>query len=169
MMKRLFGIFLIWNEANHPFDGIDSANDWVVTWYGGKGVKNADPTSIRFVNIFCNVTGWTDTVENWFNNLANYETVIDGLGIDHYPGTWAAGDGSDWYPLDWLFDFMDRYGKKGAICETGYSSWAWLQAAQIPNITSAYITPIGRRNWHGMIYRVKFPHFNISQSGGMIA
>ncbi|MCD6463488.1 MAG: hypothetical protein J7L52_07380 [Thermotogae bacterium] len=120
--------YQIWNEANHPSDGIDSANDWVVMWYGGKGVKNADPTSIRFVNVFCNVTGWTDTVESWFNNLANYETVIDGLGIDHYPGTWAAGDGSDWYPLDWLFDFMDRYGKKGAICETGYSSWAWLQA-----------------------------------------
>lgn len=127
--------YQIWNEANHPINEthIPKENDWVVMWYGGKGVKEGDPTSLRLVNVYCDVGGGSDwgfdTVRYWFDHLANYEDVIDMVGIDHYPGTWdLPGDGSNWAPLDSLFSFMQDYNKKGCICETGFSTWCWWQA-----------------------------------------
>jgi hypothetical protein len=127
------GYYQIWNEANHPIgDGIAKEDDWKVLWYGGKGVKDGDPSSIRFVNLICDGVGgdWGfNTAHSWFNEFAKKEEVIDGLGIDHYPATWdIPGNGSNWEPLDNLLSFMRIYRKLGAITETGFSSWAWEQA-----------------------------------------
>jgi len=124
--------YQMWNEANHFNDPIDSADDWKLFYYAGKTIAqyDADGYYKRIINVFCNTTGWTDAVDSWLASAGDY---IDVIGIDHYPGTWAAGDGSDWYPLDWLSSYItdptsNGYGKEGAIMETGYSSWAWLQA-----------------------------------------
>lgn len=155
--------YQMWNEANHLIDPINSNDDWKLFYYAGKTIAQYDTNGYkRILNVFCNTTGWTDTVDSWMTNAKDY---IDVIGIDHYPGTWSYGNGSDWYPLDWLSSYIanptsNGYGKEGAIMETGYSSWAWMLADEYD-----------QRNWVNTalpIIRTKINTHNAAYSNDII-
>lgn len=48
---------------------------------------------------------------------------IDIAAIDHYPETWSLDPCDHWVPLDVLTEKIKKYGKEGAIMETGDSIW----------------------------------------------
>jgi cysteine-rich repeat protein len=101
-------------------DPIDEGDDWRQFSECRTGIQDADLNFETIVNVYANWIGWEDALQNWLTNAGD---SIDIIGIDHYPGTWSGGDGSDWYPLDRLFYYMQFYGKKGAIVETGYTTY----------------------------------------------
>lgn len=66
-------------------------------------------------------------LENWHYRIpiiVDAGDYIDIIAIDHYPNTWTVTGANDWGPLDSLINICNNYGKKGAIMETGFSTWA---------------------------------------------
>ncbi|MBI4612885.1 MAG: hypothetical protein HY720_04675 [Planctomycetes bacterium] len=120
------GNYQVWNEANHFIDPIDAADDWELFSRAGAIFRRLDPTATLYVNVNANWFGWEDAVTDWVSKAGS---SIDVIGVDHYPGTWSPGSNSNWYPLERLVERINTpgdpwYGKKGAVLETGYSSWA---------------------------------------------
>jgi len=123
--------YQMWNEANHSADFVAAGDDWQLFSRAGAKIDALDPTATTYVNVMADLLGWESAVTGWMQSAA--KPYIDVIGIDHYPGTWACCSYTDWSPLDTLTRRINTagdawYGKKGAILETGYSSWAWLIA-----------------------------------------
>ena len=93
-------------------------------------ISDGDPTSEIIINVVADVNldpdlfaSWKDHMRYWLDNGA--KDSIDILAIDHYPGTWTGfTDCRDWAALDDLISICNEYNKKGAIMETGFSTWA---------------------------------------------
>lgn len=118
--------YQIWNEPNSVLDPIDQADDWQLFARGGAILRERDPGAVLCVNAVVNWIGWEEAVTDW---LAKAGEWIDVIGVDHYPGTWAVGSFTNWWPVDRLLERIQTpgdpwYGKQGAVMETGYSSWA---------------------------------------------
>jgi hypothetical protein len=98
----------------------------------------------RYVNVmaddYVQVAGmqpWEAAVTGWLAP-ACAGGAIDGVGIDHYPGTWAPTAFTNWSPLDKLAQLVTGanatngsapsvwLGKLPAVMETGYSSFSFL-------------------------------------------
>jgi hypothetical protein len=125
MVKEYTEHYQLWNEANHIIDIINEDDDWELIYRAGVIVRSLDPTAMLSVNVMANVLGWEESVTRWVQNAGEY---IDVIGIDHYPGTWAGFNYTDWTPVETLIrrinDESDLwYGKYGAVMETGFSSW----------------------------------------------
>lgn len=118
--------YQLWNEANHLLvDPIKSSDDWQLFARAGRIVRALDPKAVRWVNVLADMPGWESAVTRWLRKAGPH---IDGIGIDHYPGTWSWRAPDDWAPLRTLLRRIntpgDRwYGKRGALLETGYSTW----------------------------------------------
>ena len=124
--------YQLWNEPNHLIDGIDEADDAELIRRIGEIVRELDPTAILSVNAMANVIGWEESITRWVQGAGE---VIDVIGVDHYPGTWAGFSFTDWSPADTLLNRINDpqdpwFGKMGAVMETGFSSWAILIADQ---------------------------------------
>ena len=122
--------YQLWNEPNHLIDIVSEEDDWELIHRAGVIIRELDPTAMLAVNAMTNILNWEDSVTRWIQ-LAGDE--IDVIGIDHYPGTWACCDYSDWTPLETLIERINDpadvwYGKAGAVMETGFSSWAFAVA-----------------------------------------
>ena len=79
-----------------------------------------------FVNPNCNMAFWTDELRNWCLQVGD---SFNGIGVDHYPGTWAYNGWLDWFPLDLVINITNDkshpcFGKTPALMETGYSSFS---------------------------------------------
>ena len=81
------------------------------------------PSARVVINILAGVFGWRRDTEALLRQCAG---VIDVLGLDYYPGTWALADPFDWSGVeDFIREFRDN-SRKGfsrafelAILETG--------------------------------------------------
>jgi len=118
--------FQVLNEENHVYHqkirvdeqcpAIKDAHD---------AISSASPGSEIIVNVHTSVPSW----ESWKSRLARWlrdaGEAIDVVAIDHYPGTYTFFTGpGDWAALDQLMEICKANRKKGAIMETGFSSWA---------------------------------------------
>jgi len=115
------------NEPNHALD--------LIYWLDGPkyikalytGINLSDDGFETAVNFFVDPPHdspgpwlWTDSVISYLNSVGD---CIDIVGIDHYPGTWSLEPYDSWYQIDVLFNITDKYGKKVAVMETGFSTW----------------------------------------------
>ncbi|MFA4875502.1 MAG: hypothetical protein WC690_09220, partial [bacterium] len=122
--------YQISNESNAPNDPIDASDDWK-KFAGIHGViASCDKQFETIVNAYSNWIDWEPALTDWIQKAGK---DIDIIGVDHYPSTFTGTDGTDWYPLDTLIartnDPNDAWhGKKGAIIETGYSTWSGMNA-----------------------------------------
>ena len=133
----------LWNEMNHvPSAWINGDADAVcsVLKIAGAAVARAAGGAPRFVNVMADepnikvlgMQSWEKAATAWLApGCAG--AAIDGVGIDHYPGTWTLNPSfTAWAPLDKLLARVNDnstagnvwYGKLPAVMETGYSSWA---------------------------------------------
>jgi hypothetical protein len=124
--------YQLWNEPNHLPDPIATEHDGQLLATIGSIVRELDPGATTYVNVMADIVGWEDHVTGWIEQAGD---VIDVIGVDHYPGTWTATLYTDWGPLQTLIDRINNpedvwYGKRGAILETGFSSWAALVSDQ---------------------------------------
>lgn len=71
---------------------------------------------------------WETAVDRWLDCAGD---VIDGIGVDHYPGTWTLGEWTDWRPLELLFELTGRRQKRAGVLETGFSSWSPTFASEL--------------------------------------
>ncbi|MDP6538654.1 MAG: hypothetical protein QF903_07325 [Planctomycetota bacterium] len=148
--------YQLWNEPNHFIDPIDADDDWQLIARAGALVRELDPTARTSVNVMANLPGWQAALDDWVTQAGEY---IDIIGVDHYPGTWACCTASDWGPLETLITRINTpgdlwFGKRGALMETGFSSWAffadeqdqadWIDQA-LPEIRARLDADVGRR------------------------
>jgi hypothetical protein len=80
---------------------------------------------------------WEEVVDEWLSCAGD---AIDGIGIDHYPGTWSVlkpFNYNNWSPLSTLLTRVNDnsdgnlwYGKIPAVLETGFSSWSSVVASE---------------------------------------
>ena len=146
----------LWNEMNHePSAYVNSDMGTVCSIFNlaAKAVTQGTPTAPtaaataisaipKWVNVMADdpinsrtfgIYKWQDAVEKWLAaDCAG--AAIDGIGIDHYPGTWTADPQyAEWKPLDILLSRVNNpvdifHGKLAAVMETGFSTWAPLIA-----------------------------------------
>lgn len=118
--------YQVWNEPN----ALPSISFWgdipSILKAGGQAIKKLKPDSQIYVNPNCNLPFWTDELLNWCEKAGDSFT---GIGVDHYPGTWAANGWDDWYPLDMVINMTNTqantcFGKIPTLMETGYSSFS---------------------------------------------
>ncbi|MEM3397238.1 MAG: hypothetical protein QW620_06465 [Thermoplasmata archaeon] len=85
------------------------------------GIENASFETIvnAYVGDAVITTGWADRLVVWAQS-----PKVNILAIDYYPGTWVWASFDQWAPLTHLFNIANSYGKKCAIMETGFSTWA---------------------------------------------
>ena len=136
----------LWNEMNHvPSAYINGDADAVCSVFKIAGAAVARAAggaggAPRFVNVMADepnvkvlgMQSWEKAATAWLApGCAG--AAIDGVGIDHYPGTWTVDPSfTKWTPLDKLLARVNDdgtagnvwYGKLPAVMETGYSSWA---------------------------------------------
>lgn len=124
--------FQLWNDPNSPAQHIGSRTDeeYANLFLAGNRalheVLGDDYTA--WINLNCNWPEWANHLEGYFKSMAKHPEHKINIGIDHYPGTWAASQWYDWTPLDVLVrDFIGNpssacYGRLGAIMETGYTT-----------------------------------------------
>lgn len=122
--------YQLWNEPNHLIDLVAEVDDAELILRIGQIVRELDPDAMLSVNAMANVLGWEESVTRWLEGASE---VIDVIGVDHYPGTWACCSFSDWAPVEILARRINEpsdswFGKRGAVMETGYSSWAGIIA-----------------------------------------
>jgi hypothetical protein len=134
----------LWNEMNHvPSSWINGDADAVCTVFNAAGAAVGGGSAPRFVNVMADdplkVAGmqpWEAAATAWLAPGCA-AAVIDGVGIDHYPGTWTIDPSfTAWAPLDRLLTLVNDaatpgnvwLGKRPAVLETGYSSWAAVVA-----------------------------------------
>jgi hypothetical protein len=134
----------LWNEMNHvPSSWINGDADAVCTVLRSAGAAVGGGGAPRFVNVMADdplkVAGmqpWEAAATAWLAPGCA-AAAIDGVGIDHYPGTWTVDPSfTKWTPLDKLLARVNDdatagnvwYGKLPAVMETGYSSWAAVVA-----------------------------------------
>lgn len=120
--------YQISNEENHPLNGDlvadgkflrgDEDTAFKIAY---EGVARYDSSFETIVNVYADWPDWAKRLEEWSSGIA--KDYIDILAIDHYPGTWTWTDFADWGPLDSLIGICNKYNKKGAIMETGYSTY----------------------------------------------
>ena len=123
------------NEENHPWNaGITAKDEIVAINYAHDTIESWDSQFEIIVNVVADLApDWQGYMKNWLDNGAG--DSIDILAIDHYPDTWTVfTDARDWGALDSLFELCDQYHKKGAIMETGFSTWAPEDTKQIQGI-----------------------------------
>ena len=144
--------YQLWNEMNHvPSSWINHNPDAVCAVFNvaagaiqaAAGNTSSTPPPPRFVNVMADdplkVAGmqpWEAAVSAWLDpGCAG--GVIDGVGIDHYPGTWTLDPAfTAWKPLDKLLANVNDpsnaawYGKLPAVMETGFSSWNSVLASE---------------------------------------
>ena len=137
MVRDHTNYYQLWNEPNHIIDPIAEEDDGELIERIGRVVRELDPDAVLMVNAMTNVPQWEDSVTRWVQRAGDY---IDIIGVDHYPGTWAGFDFTDWAPVEILSrrinDSSDPwYGKYGAVMETGFSSWAPLVADETRQAT----------------------------------
>lgn len=135
-------VYQLWNEMNDPITSgwltleNFTENDCKMFQVSGSVIKNSYPEATRFMNILVDDhLPWQHSLDHYFSKDCAQDS-IDGIGIDHYPGTWATPfNYLDWSPLQTLLsrttnacnqgDNQDDvlYGKEVAILETGFSDW----------------------------------------------
>lgn len=151
--------YQLWNEPNHLIDPIGEADDGELILRLGLIMRSFDPTAMLAVNAMCNVLGWEESVDRW---LQAARGVIDVIGIDHYPGTWAGLSFTDWTPLQTLSRRINApddlwYGKTGAVMETGYSTWAAIVADEARQVAWVNESLAALRDLVGIFNRER-PH-----------
>ena len=108
----------LWNEMNHvPSAWINTDDDAVCKIFkmAGEAVTRSVNSSRgvhapRFVNVMADdpnlpvgLLGWKSALDKWLNTTHCAGSVIDGIGLDHYPGTWTLNPSlTDWSPLQEL-------------------------------------------------------------------
>ena len=127
----------MWNEANHIIDPVDKDEDYNYFEIAGNIIEGllGSPSSggpLKLVNVMADMPLWEKAVDKWIEGAGN---MIDVIGVDHYPGTWALVPYADWRPLKTLVKRINDeedswYGKQGAVLETGFSTWNALIANQ---------------------------------------
>jgi len=133
----------------------------------GEAIKRSNSSSIRYVNVMADdivqidhMIPWEKAVSGWLTAVdasgrylggddkddddpllsrCDARLAIDGIGIDHYPGTWSLVrplDYNNWSPLRTLLTRVNNesdvlwYGKVPAVMETGFSTWNKLVASE---------------------------------------
>ena len=64
-------------------------------------------------------------MSHWLSDTCAGREIIEGVGVDHYPGTWTLGAWDDWSPLSWLLSETEGGawdGLSAGVLETGYAS-----------------------------------------------
>ena len=145
----------LWNEMNHvPSAWINTDQEAVCKIFNMAGeavakrsIKNLRGSHApRFVNVMADdpnlptvgLQGWRNALNRWLNTTHCAGSVIDGIGLDHYPGTWTLSRSlTDWSPLRELLDRVrvDKgapgwQGKLPAVMETGFSTWNTVLAPE---------------------------------------
>ena len=139
----------LWNEMNHePSRWIhnDDATVRAVFALAGQAVRqspelgNSGKSAPRYVNVMADdhlgVLGmipWEEALDRWIGRSEGQHSAsaaaVDGIGIDHYPGTWTLDPAyGEWRPLSTLLARVSErnnswFGKRVSIMETGYSTW----------------------------------------------
>jgi len=126
------------NEANFdlvdPIMWFDDPNQFVYCEAGIAEAEGERGTRYKtMINVYSSDTyapNWRSDLEDWMGTEAT-RSSIDIIGIDHYPSTWTFSSADDWQALDDLLIYMTRYGKQGAIFETGFSSFfEWVNHSE---------------------------------------
>ena len=92
----------MWNEINHlPSLWVrDSACGLLSTL--GRAARAAFPPNVTTVQLWVNAMSddplWERAVDAWVARDCA-RAYIDGIGIDHYPGTWTLGAWDQWARL----------------------------------------------------------------------
>lgn len=131
----------LWNELNHiPSLWVRSSACGLLTALG-RAARRAHLPGASNVSLWVNVMAddplWQASVDAWVAPTCA-RPYIDGIGIDHYPGTWTLGAWDDWGKLATLLrrvsapsDSHDPWsGLRAAVLETGFSSWSRLIASE---------------------------------------
>ena len=136
----------LWNEMNHvpsAWINTDDAAVCKIFNMAGQALKNAKNSTTlhapRFVNVMADdpnlpvagLQAWKDALDQWLDPTHCAGSVIDGIGLDHYPGTWTLNPSlTNWTPLRELLERVrvdtglpNWRGKVPAIMETGFSTW----------------------------------------------
>jgi eight-cysteine-cluster-containing protein len=122
--------YQISNESNTPDDPINAGDDWKKFAGIRDVIASCDRDFETIVNVYSNWVEWEPALTDWLKRAGK---DIDIIGIDHYPSTFTFTSGAEWFPLDRLISRINDpndawYGKKGAIVETGYSTWSGMNA-----------------------------------------
>jgi hypothetical protein len=126
----LCDIYQVMNEPNNPvYSFFDSSELTSAVAAAAEAIREWCPASRICVNATVDWFGWKDALKGLCEGDNH---VIDILGLDHYPGTWAAWADADWDPVQ---DFLNEvsqsdsssawFGRQVAVMETGYSSNLW--------------------------------------------
>lgn len=127
----------LWNELNHvPSLWVRSSACGLLSALG-RGAARAFPRHQLqlWVNVMADDPLWQNAVDHWVAPTCA-RAYIDGLGIDHYPGTWSIGAWTNWDPLRTLLRRVSSpptdpwSGLRPAVLETGFSSWSHLLASE---------------------------------------
>lgn len=133
----------IWNEMNHqPSSFVNNDIQTVCSIFtiAGETIRDKSAsTAPRYVNVMADepidskiigIQKWEEAVEKWLAPTCAGR-IIDGVGIDHYPGTWTLNPAfAEWSPLEKLLLRVNNasdtlfFRKLPAIMETGFSTWA---------------------------------------------
>ncbi|MEM4307508.1 MAG: hypothetical protein QXU48_00380 [Thermoplasmata archaeon] len=149
-------IYQLFNEENHPVNTFLRDQDEVTGFeVGYEGLVEGGETSFEtIVNAFADWPLWADRMNVWATS-----SKVHILAIDHYPGTWVhdteSGDDrfKDWGPLDSLFNIANSHGKKCAIMETGFSTWA-SEGTQSWNIPHYWHTEDDQENFINVAFPI---------------
>ena len=135
----------LWNEMNHVPSGWingDARSVCKIFSMAGEVIRTSGSNVTRYVNAMADdivkidhMIPWEQAVSGWLTCAGD---AIDGIGIDHYPGTWSVVkplDYKNWSPLQMLLTRVNNksdlwYGKIPAVLETGFSSWSTLVASE---------------------------------------
>jgi hypothetical protein len=127
----------LWNELNHlPSLWVRDSACGLISALGQAARAQLPTSSQLWINVMSDDPLWQKSVDHWLQPDCA-RTYIDGIGIDHYPGTWSLGAWDSWAKLDTLLSRVAKpagvdlwSGRRAAVLETGYSSWSSLLATE---------------------------------------
>lgn len=157
-LGHLCDVYQVMNEPNNPvYRFFSSTEIGSAVAAAGEAIREQCPKSRLCVNVTVDWFGWKDTLKLLCMEAGEY---IDILGLDHYPGTWAAWSDVNWKPVrDFLIEVAGSdsssvwHGRQVALMETGYSTN--LRLFRDEGNQTAYYRALGR-------FLASLPH----QAGG---
>lgn len=125
----------LWNELNHVPSRWVRRDACALLSALGRGVRHVSTTAQLWVNAMADDPLWKRDVDGWIQDGCA-GAYIDGVGIDHYPGTWTLSRWGDWTPLTTLLDATEGgvgawRNRKAGVLETGFSSWSSVLASEM--------------------------------------
>ena len=124
--------FQLWNEMNHvpsSFVNRDTKTVREIFRRAGAAARQARRDAPTFINVMADdpfrvmgMVPWEEALDTWLDETTS--SFIDGIGIDHYPGTWTIDPSfQDWSPLENLLSRVNDptdalFGKQPAILES---------------------------------------------------